>query len=174
MEKLHDAALRRVELVGGPQTITPLEAVEVRWLLRVLGKLYGDDDGREDDELGPHRIDVQHLLLGSLVEGRRWGQGMALRRWHQGIGGERAREPPGSRELGVEAVEDAYGEGDGFEGEVRAGEERLNEGHGCRSQRGGRRDEIDEMDGGSCNTTPIVSQAKPSQLLWSTYLETWP
>lgn len=74
---------------------------------------------------------------------------MAFRRGREIIGEERAGKSPVASKLGIEAVENAYGEGDGFHGEGCSGEDRLNEG-GRGSDQGSRWwDEVDEMNGRS-------------------------
>ena len=101
--------------------------------MAVLGEFGGDDEGGEDDELGIDGVNVQQLVaaasfVGSWERGRRW-QSVALGSgWKSSAGLEGAGEAPGAGELGVEAVEDADGEGDGLERQVGAAEEGLDEG----------------------------------------------
>lgn len=77
---------------------------------------------------------------------------MALVRGGRGRGGdEGAREPPGEGEAVVEGVEDADGEGDGFEGEVGAAEDCLDERDRGRCEGGGGGNEVDEVDGRPCS-----------------------
>jgi hypothetical protein len=87
--------------------------------LGVLEELDGDDEGSEDDELGADRIDVKLLLLllqPKLQEERRcWREGMAFVGGGSAGAAERAGQTPLARKLGIEAVEDADGEGDGLE-----------------------------------------------------------
>lgn len=117
-EMVHDAPLGGVDLVAGPQALTPVRGVVLGGFVAVLGELEGDDEGGQDDNLGAYRVDVSDEAGGggdgvSLVDERR-GQGQA--------------HAPLARELGVQRVEDADGQGDGLEGKISAGDHGLDEG----------------------------------------------
>lgn len=140
-EVLHDAALRGVQLLAGPYGAAPRGDVVRGGGMRVVEELDGDDEGDEDDELWVDRVDVE---LGGRCAG---GKGVAL---GGGGGGEGAGEAPGEGELAVEGVEDADGERDGLEGEVRAGEDRLDEGDRGGREGGGGGDEVHEVSCWAC------------------------
>lgn len=81
VQALHDAPLRDVELVVGPQAAAPRQTVELRWLLRILGELGCDDKRSQDDDFGTYGVDVK-LPAGSVA--RRRGKRVSLdERWRR-------------------------------------------------------------------------------------------
>lgn len=124
-ETLHDAALRKIELVSGPHRPAPAATIVVRRLLRVLRELGGDDKGRQHNELRVDGIDVELLVH----DGCRW-QGVPLGGRGEATHAKGALKAPCAAELGVKAVENAHGKGDGFEGEVCPAEDGLDKGDG--------------------------------------------
>ena len=74
---------------------------------------------------------------------------MPLRRGCEVVGEEWTREPPVASESRIEAIENADGESDRFEGKVCPAKKGLDQRDGGSGQgsRGG--DEVDEVDGGA-------------------------
>lgn len=108
-------------------------------VLVILSELGGDDERRQNNQLGIDRVNVQ--LVGELAvdEWRGW-QRMSLGPRRNVAREEWAGQAPGAGEASVEAVQNADGERHGFERQVGSGEHGLHQRNRSVGQRGSGRD----------------------------------